>query len=679
MTSPFAEIGALLIDKGISAIPIAPGEKYPARFDGARWLPMNEWDRYGARLANHAELDAWESWPGCGVGVALGTLSGVVVVDVDTDDPAIVAAIESVTPGSVVRKKGATGYAAFFRHSGEHSRRFNITVEGNKKKRVVDLLSDGTQTVLPPSRHPDGHNYAWLTPYTLEGVALDELPALPYGYADTLAAALAPWQGSASDAGSGQPLGDVVPEYDISEGEFRVLVSALDTVPYTDYEDFIKIGMCLRDIGPLGFEMWHEWAKRSEHYSPATSPDYLRAKWHGFKVVEGGLGHGTIFKLARQHGWVDPPLPDYAAQLAQGLAEKQRKAAKTGLYGIPAPDLGQLVPPAWIIKKHVVADSLAMLYGPSGVGKSFVALDMGLCVASGRKWQGYDTRPGLVLYVAGEGKAGINARIIAWCRANGVDVETLRDTFIITSQPVPFLDAQRVNELLVVIDGLPSMPVLIIVDTLNRNFGDGDENATKDMTRFVEGLAKIQTLTRACVMPVHHTGKGDSEQARGNSALRAAMDTEMMLKATAEGISLVCTKQKDAAAFNPTGFALEVVTLGHDDDGEEITSCVIKPGQAMQASAAAAAFVEAQRFGTNQRRGLEILRDAVANIRANDPARTLYSIDRTVLQDRLDGTGMTRQRRAEVITWLVNSGVLEDENRFVFVIKDDVLKAAIGG
>lgn len=264
----------------------------------------------------------------------------------------------------------------------------------------------------------------------------------------------------------------------------------------------------------------------------------------------------------------------------------------SGLYGIPAPDLGQLVPPAWIIKKHVVADSLAMLYGPSGVGKSFVALDMGLCVATGRPWQGFDVRPGLVLYVAGEGKAGINARIIAWCKFNGVDVESLRDTFIITSQPVPFLDVQRTNELLVVIDGLPSMPVLIIVDTLNRNFGDGDENSTKDASRFIENLERVRRLTGACVMPVHHTGKGGTELARGSSTLRAAMDTEMYLKHGAGSIRLVCSKQKDAAAFNPTGFDLEVVKLGFDDEGEEITSCVVK----LSAGAAAAkALVSGQK------------------------------------------------------------------------------------
>ena len=199
---------------------------------------------------------------------------------------------------------------------------------------------------------------------------------------------------------------------------------------------------------------------------------------------------------------------------------------------------------------------------------------MGLAIASGRQWCDYKTNPGAVLYVAGEGVAGINSRIIAWCKHHGVDLNTLGETFHVTSQPVAILDALRVKELLKVIEGLPQKPALIIIDTLNRNFGDGDENTTKDMTRFVDHLAFLQHHTKACMMVVHHTGKGDSELARGNSSLRAAMDTEMLVKPLATNIELVCTKQKDAAPFKPSVFNLSVINLGEDDDGEAIESCV---------------------------------------------------------------------------------------------------------
>ena len=43
----------------------------------------------------------------------------------------------------------------------------------------------------------------------------------------------------------------------------------------------------------------------------------------------------------------------------------------------------------------------AVIYGPSGEGKTFVALDWALSVATGRSWQGKQTKQGPVVYIAG--------------------------------------------------------------------------------------------------------------------------------------------------------------------------------------------------------------------------------------------------------------------------------------
>ena len=245
--TPMQQIGAKLLDKGVSILPVAPGEKYPARYDGTGWHAMGGWDQYGERLAVDAEIDAWETWPQCGVGVVLGPLSGLVVLDVDTDDPQIIAAIEAVTPPSWCRKRGSKGYAAFYQYNGETNGRFNAEVDG-QTSRVVDLLSAGTQTVIPPSIHPNGDLYDWLTPFQLQEIQLDELPKLPPGYHDTLTAALKPWRGTARQSTHTGPL-EIIEETELGQFDHEEIWKALDLIPYTDDDQFIRLGMALRQYG----------------------------------------------------------------------------------------------------------------------------------------------------------------------------------------------------------------------------------------------------------------------------------------------------------------------------------------------------------------------------------------------------------------------------------------------
>ena len=73
------------------------------------------------------------------------------------------------------------------------------------------------------------------------------------------------------------------------------------------------------------------------------------------------------------------------------------------------------------------------LYGPSGVGKSFVALDYALCTATGRSYLGrYESLLGPVLYIAGEGVSGLRNRVKAWLAHH--EVETPTSNFVSQSE-----------------------------------------------------------------------------------------------------------------------------------------------------------------------------------------------------------------------------------------------------
>jgi len=105
----------------------------------------------------------------------------------------------------------------------------------------------------------------------------------------------------------------------------------------------------------------------------------------------------------------------------------------------------------------------------------------------------------------------------------------------------------------------------------------GNENGPEDMTRFIGNLDTLRDLTGAHIMVVHHSGKDTAAGARGHSSLRAATDTEIELEITDTALRLAkTTKQRDMEPKPPVGFTLEVEELGFDEDGDAVTTAIIK-------------------------------------------------------------------------------------------------------
>lgn len=165
-----------------------PGTKRPGEYKSKEWWGTSEWQRYCDRLPTELEIGHYEKWPDAGVCVALD--HQLKVIDIDTDDSELMAAVLAVLPDSEVKKRGNKGFSAFYRGSKAIvSAPFSVG-----KTRVVDLLAYGRQTVLPPTVHPDtGLPYHWLGSDTLESVSIVSLPVLPDNIAELLAAALEPY------------------------------------------------------------------------------------------------------------------------------------------------------------------------------------------------------------------------------------------------------------------------------------------------------------------------------------------------------------------------------------------------------------------------------------------------------------------------------------------------------
>lgn len=209
--------------------------------------------------------------------------------------------------------------------------------------------------------------------------------------------------------------------------------------------------------------------------------------------------------------------------------------------------------PDQLIDGMLVSGSLAVLYGPPGGGKSFLALAWALSVAGGVPWNTRAVKSGPVLYVAAEGSAGIGLRVRAWKAANLV-TGSVGVHFL--PVPVSMSDPAEVGKFIVdAIRPLPAPPALIIVDTLARCLIGGDENSTKDMSAFIAGVDRLREETGAAVLVIHHSNKS-GDQERGNTALRGAADTMMLLKTEDDRALLTCEKQKDMPAFERVALRL---------------------------------------------------------------------------------------------------------------------------
>ncbi|NRA17485.1 MAG: AAA family ATPase [Oceanospirillaceae bacterium] len=236
---------------------------------------------------------------------------------------------------------------------------------------------------------------------------------------------------------------------------------------------------------------------------------------------------------------------------------------------------------SWLVKGLIPGDSSIGLYGPSGSFKSFLALSLCCHISIGKEWDGRKVTQGNVLYVVGEGGIGVPRRIRGWEKHfnNG---EPLTGMYRVKG---PVFPATREAVFDVIndcqyIENQTGQPVkLVVFDTLARCFGGNDENSAKDMGAFIQGCDAIKQGTGATVMVVHHSGKNEEAGARGSSALRGALDVELMVKRDGKetALTLSCMKMKDAEAPDTFAYDLKSLTTHFDEDGDPVTTLVLIP------------------------------------------------------------------------------------------------------
>lgn len=308
----------------------------------------------------------------------------------------------------------------------------------------------------------------------------------------------------------------------------------------------------------------------------------------------------------------------------------------------------------YLVHGVIPLGGLILVWGPPKQGKSFWIFDLMMHVALGRDYRGRRVRQGAVIYCAFEGQKGFEQRVEAFRQRvlpKGTDecsvpfyLEKLRldlvkdHTELIASIRAPLGEV---------------FPAAVVLDTLNRSM-HGSESNDADMSAYIAAADAIREAFPDCaVIIIHHSGHGQ-DRPRGHSALIGAVDAQIAVKKDrADNVIATVEEMKDGESGAIFASRLERVVVGIDEDGEEITSCIVVAVDAVGGSSKAKLSGGANRDrrllqaiaaspGASQRAWF-----ADAGLNTGSGARALGSLERNKLIERGLGDHFQMTRKGE--------------------------------
>jgi hypothetical protein len=419
---------------------------------------------------------------------------------------------------------------------------------------------------------------------------------------------------------AGEPVG-------LSAQQIESLLAALD--PDMGHDTWLSVGMGLHhETQGEGFDYWCDWSELGAKF---PGREVLLQRWTSFgKNHERTVTIRTAMKMAgisvngpasmEEFDAIPDDPPAEEVVIGDVVVEVPMRFAV-----ISADEFANKPPPTWIIKHVLPKAELVVLFGASGAGKSFMALDMAGAIARGINWRGKKTKQGKVVYIAAEGAGGFRNRMQAYAQHHEIALTDL-NIGVIHAAPNLILkdDALDVARSIKASGGAD----VVIVDTFAQTTPGANENAGEDVGKALAHCKGIHRATGAVVILVHHAGKDPTKGARGWSGLRAAADAELEVLRTPTGRLLRLSKQKDGEDELEWGFDLEQVRIGVDEDLEAITSCVVIEaavpavgGVAMKKLGPVEQVVNAviQEFAIAQTSGIEVGPVLAESVKRMDP------------------------------------------------------------
>jgi len=507
---------------GWHVIPVVPNGKVPATQHGVK----------------DATIDAeqitrwWAQNPDFNIGVAAGERSGIVVFDIDPRNGGDASWSDWTT------KNGAVPDGAMQMTAGggyHHIADYTPEIRSCKLTEGVDLLADGRYFVAFPSTI-EGRSYEWeASSDPFDGVAPFRVPST---WMTAYSAMRKPAERQQATTGGGliqgsrnnglTALGGAMRRYGMTEAEIMAALSIAN-------ETRCEIPLPSSELAQI--------VKSVSRYEPESDV-----------AAASGIG----------------------AEAADFILSAAQAETQAYFFTRASSYLGQPAPLKWIVKGWVPDLGVTMIYGESGGGKTFFALDIACHIAAGLDWNGRRTKKGIAVYMAGEGNYGIRQRVASWCKAHNVDS---LDNLLISNKAIDMDSPTASAQIIKAVRELTTEDaVQITIDTVN-NHMSGNENDAKDTRNMLNAVQIVGRALNAGVSLVHHTGNAIEAKgrARGSSAWKASMDSQILVTKKDGLIEVSCTKMKDTEEPQAIWGTLQSVDLGWvDEDGEEIKGAVFK-------------------------------------------------------------------------------------------------------
>lgn len=423
------------------------------------------------------------------------------------------------------------------------------------------------------------------------------------------------------------------------------LRAALDAIPNAgehelEYDAWRNVIFAIHhETQGEGLELAHAFSAKSSKYDP----DFLDNEVWPFirSNREKAITGRTIFALAREYGFDGADLND-----VEVLRDVQESPARRFQF-VRASEFVEGAPPEWLIEGVLPQAELAMMFGESGSGKSFLAIDMAAAIARGVLWRNRPVKAGQVAYIVAEGVSGFRKRLQAYCSNVGVGMDDLNTMQVLGDAP-DFTSKTDISALTQALSALGPLR-LVVVDTFAKVTAGMNENSGEEVSRVLKHCKAIHEATGALVLLIHHSGKDATRGARGWSGTKAAADAEIEIVRDRDNREAIITKMKDGEDGEAFTFRL----IGVDETG----SCAVEHVEG------AGSRRRRRKLGAAQQPVL----DAVREMSDLDPGGLSADVVvRTTVERLPPPDPLKRDRRREIVLEamkkLVASGDLEQEN-----------------
>ena len=557
--------GALaLAELGLKVFPCRPDNKSPLIAGGF--------------LNASSDPDAirawWKRWSDALVGLPTGKENGIAVVDLDKkggkDWTVSVRKAGLILPATHTIPTRSGGEHRYYRYPADVEK---ISTTANLFKHLVGEEETGIDV-----RGDGGYAIAWSD---LNEQILGDLTPWPTGVFE---------DAKRRDKEAGKPpkepkeprnQEDHAPRQSSTQPEdLERARAALKFIPADDRDDWVSIGMVLKTaFGESGWHVWDEWSRTSEKFNAA---DQLH-KWKSFQGSDRQLG--TLFHLAKQHGWEPPAAPVFGLGSAAGGAPgTEPPKEETFDSRFTFTNIGAITKPildgVFAIDGLLLQEGIAAFYGPRSSGKSFGTLHAMLHIATGRPYNGRPTEKSHVVYFAAEGGQLFQNRVLAAKKALEIpDGEEALE--LVHAAPNLGLNDKDACAILKAIEvqrkrsAFGKLPLVVVIDTLARTMKGAKEDET--VGTFIANCEIITSKFGGLAIAVHHSGKDASKGLRGWSGLGAALENEWRFARLANGKrQVVVDKVRDGQDGIGWEFEIESVKLGENKHKRPVTTCVVR-------------------------------------------------------------------------------------------------------